>query len=71
MMLRTAISCPDGVNFVVDYCESGSTLDICTGAGSMIRLDCIPPAKLKELRDVLDAEIAKGARKHIFEKRTK
>jgi hypothetical protein len=35
----------------------------------MIRLDCIPPAKLKELRDVLDAEIAKGARKHIFEKR--
>lgn len=68
-MLRTAISCPDDVIFVPDYCESGSALEIRTPAGLMLRLDCIPPAKLKELRDVLDAEIAKGARKHIFEKR--
>lgn len=60
----------DDVKFVVDYCDTGSTLEIQTAAGAVtIQVNCIPPAKLKELHTILSEEIAKGPRKHPFEKR--
>ena len=68
MMIRHTMNIPDNARFTADYCETGSVLEI-TGDNVFLRFDCICPAKLKELRDVLDAEIAKGARKSCFEKR--
>ena len=64
MIVYTKLNAQDDLKFVIDYCETGSSLDIQTEVGnSLIRLDCIPPAILIRLRDSLSECIVKGARK--------
>jgi len=59
MNLRIDFS--DDIDFLIDYCESGSKLTI-INKGQTISIDAMPPAKLELLKRKLDEEIAKGAR---------
>lgn len=69
MIVQTKLEIKDDVQFVADYCETGSSLEIQNAGNVLIRIDCMPPAILVRLRDALNEEIAKGARKNCFEKR--
>lgn len=70
MMVRTNISYADDMKFKVEYCETGSQLEIQNKVGMpILTLACIPPAMLVRLRDEITAEIELGVKKSPFDKR--
>ncbi len=67
MIVKADMGVTDDIDFVFDYCETGSQIKIVNKVGvTLFSLDAIPPAKLELLKRRLDEEIDKGPKLNPF-----